>query len=192
MLPILLIVASSAGWSWPTLANTGGVSARAQSAAEGYNRVHSQPETISATVYARQGKSIEAGNVVTNQAADTRPWLLVGEVAVIGTGDIAIAVHTQRSIVQEHARRQHKVLRPFKNLQIAFGPHETHPILGSYRCPDCGVFNDAAAKACVSCRSPRPTTLPRGSLTLAVAPARPATGGECGFLAVDQAEAKSC
>ena len=130
-----------------------------------------------------QGSHVARGDV---QPRDTRPWIQIGALAVAedalverrSAEAIALAIQSQRSMVQSIARAQHKALRPFKSLQLAWEDELVLPtdsselILGSYRCPDCGAFNEAASRACLSCGSSRPDNIPTGLLTLAVAPAR--------------------
>ena len=114
---------------------------------------------------------------------------------------LSAAIQTQRSLLQDTARSQHRLLRSLHlawRLAAVGGAAEggaadaPTPSLGWSRCPRCGVRNDAGGRACVWCGAARPNDAPTGSLSLVVAArvraggaaaAEPNLPGACGFRA---------
>ena len=156
---------------------------------------HDPPSVVEVLLYARKGKSCEAGNVAAHTArGDTRardggtPWFHIGRLICTGsTAKVPIAIQARRSMLVNAAREQHKPLRPFATLLLSWaeaGPDPILPRLGSFRCPKCSASNDAKASACYNCGAQRPENVGDGSLTLAVAPrsARPLAADEYGIV----------
>ena len=139
-------------------------------------------------VYARAGKSCQAGRDASGQreASDPRPWNYLGLVAAHDPSAIDAAISAQRSILEAEARRQHPALRPHRSLMLAWQPGEKDPApmptLGSYLCPRCGTLVPAAAEK-ASCGAARPEWAPQGELTLAKR-VTAAGVGESGFCPV--------
>lgn len=192
MLLLSFFTVAAKGWSWP------GTPDQSHAASQRFDQLCSQqpPSCITlAAVYARKGKSCEAGNVVAHTArgdAVARDaatcWYHIGDVACVGgVTSLPLAIHTQRAMIIELARARHKELRPFQTLLLAWTTTmeeaQVDPALGSFRCPNCGAANEASAQACSNCGASRPDNVGEGSLTLAVAPqrTRPLEPEACGF-----------
>ena len=169
------ILVGSVAWLWRGDA----LASRLSVASNRYDALVSSDDVCVAAVWACKGKSCEAGNVASHTArGSSECWYRVGNVACVSDTAtpfaIPLAIHAMRSLVQDTARNQHKPLRPFRSLLLAWatdGDVEcVRPGLGSFVCPNCGAHNLAMAEKCISCGAHRPDSLPKGSLTLAVAP----------------------
>lgn len=187
VLPMLhLLVATAAAWTLPWAATS--PRAHHEQAQRRYDDLLGSrpPELVVCRVYARAGKSCQAGRDANAQrvAIDPRPWCFIGSLAVDGAS-LDTAITSQRKLLEEEARQQHKALRVQRNLVFAWTTDDVLPsrlpTLGSYTCPSCGKNVVAGAAACGSCGAPRPDHAGDGELTLSRRANVPAGQSAAGF-----------
>jgi len=174
---VLVLLPAAAAWRMPW----GGGSTPAQQREvqrQQFDQLVLEPTVCVLWIYARPGKSCQAGRDAAGQreATDPRPWHLLGRVAVQSPDIAAInsAIQAQRLLLEAEARLQHRMLRSQRSLVLAWAagheePGGGAPTLGSFLCPRCGTLNEATAMACrkEGCGAPRPDHAARGELTLA-------------------------